>query len=121
MPTPVSLLWVVSFICMFLLFFKTRRKKNVCVYVSVCMPYVGIICRPRLIIFFFLFFLLSVYLFYNILKIVMLKNVSQSKDAKKWSTDSNFQTPASTGRKVEMASANAVYYHWLWNYHSLNL
>ena len=38
----------------------------------------------------------------------MLKNVSQSKDAKKWPTNANFQTPTSTGGKVEMASANAA-------------
>ena len=38
----------------------------------------------------------------------MPKNVSQRKDAKKWPMDANFQTPASTGRKVEMARANAV-------------
>ena len=37
----------------------------------------------------------------------MPKNVFQSKDAKKWPTDANFQTPTSTGCKVEMASANA--------------
>ena len=37
----------------------------------------------------------------------MPKNVSQSKDAKKWPTDANFQTAASTGHKVEMASSNA--------------
>ena len=41
----------------------------------------------------------------------MPKNVSQSKDAKKWPTDANFETPASTGLKVEMASANAVITH----------
>ena len=40
----------------------------------------------------------------------MPKNVSQSKDAKKWPTEANFQTPASTGRKVEMASTNAGNY-----------
>ena len=34
----------------------------------------------------------------------MPKNVSQSKDAKKWPKDANFQTPASTGRKVEMVA-----------------
>ena len=38
----------------------------------------------------------------------MPKNVSQRKDAKKWPTDAIFQTPASTGHKVEMARANAV-------------
>ena len=38
----------------------------------------------------------------------MPKNVSQSKDMKKWPTDANFQIPTSTGRKVEMASTNAV-------------
>ena len=38
----------------------------------------------------------------------MPKNVSQRKDTKKWPTDANFQTPASTGCKEEMASANAV-------------
>ena len=38
----------------------------------------------------------------------MPKNVSQSKDVKKWPTDTNFQTPVSTGRRVEMASANAA-------------
>ena len=38
----------------------------------------------------------------------MPKNVSQSKDAKKCPMDTNFQTHASTGCKVEMASANAV-------------
>ena len=38
----------------------------------------------------------------------MPENVSQSKDTKKWPTNANFQTPASTGRKVEMTSANAV-------------
>ena len=37
----------------------------------------------------------------------MSKNVSQKKDAKKWPTDANFQTPASTGCKIEMASPNA--------------
>ena len=37
----------------------------------------------------------------------MPKNVSQSKDAKKWPTDANFQTPASTGCKLEIARANA--------------
>ena len=37
----------------------------------------------------------------------MPKNVFQSKDAKKLPTDANFQTPASTGHKVEMASTNA--------------
>ena len=43
----------------------------------------------------------------------MLKNVSISKDAKKWPTDANFQAPpppASTGCKVEMAGANAEEY-----------
>ena len=30
-------------------------------------------------------------------------------DAKKWPTDANFQTPASTGRKVEMASTYAAF------------
>ena len=58
------------------------------------------------IIFFFFSFLLSVY---NILKIVMPKNNSQCKDAKKWPTNANFQTPTSTGRKAEMANANAVF------------
>ena len=38
----------------------------------------------------------------------MPKNVSQSKDAKKWPTDANFQAPASTGRKKEIASTNAA-------------
>ena len=38
----------------------------------------------------------------------MPKNVSQSKDTKKWPTDANFPSLASTGRKVEMACANAV-------------
>ena len=38
----------------------------------------------------------------------MPKNVSQRKDTKKWPTDANFQTPASTGCEEEMASANAV-------------
>ena len=38
----------------------------------------------------------------------MPKNASQSKDAKKWPTNANFQTHASTGCKVEMASANAA-------------
>ena len=38
----------------------------------------------------------------------MPKNVSQSKNAKKWHTDANFQTHASTGRKVEMARANVA-------------
>ena len=33
----------------------------------------------------------------------------QSKDVKKWLTDANFQTLASTGRKAEMASANTDY------------
>ena len=28
---------------------------------------------------------------------------------KKWPTEANFQTPASTGRKVEIASANAAH------------
>ena len=37
----------------------------------------------------------------------MPKNVSQSKDAKKWPMDANFQTLASTGCKVEMATTNA--------------
>ena len=39
----------------------------------------------------------------------MPKSVSQSKDARKWPTDTNFQTPASTGRKVEMASTNTAH------------
>ena len=38
----------------------------------------------------------------------MPKNVSQRKEAKKWPMEANFQTPASTGHKVEMASANTV-------------
>ena len=38
----------------------------------------------------------------------MPNNFSQSKDAKKWPTDANFQTPTSTGRNVEMASANTA-------------
>ena len=38
----------------------------------------------------------------------MPKNVSQSKDAKKWPTDANFHAPMSTGRKVEMAGVNAA-------------
>ena len=37
----------------------------------------------------------------------MPKNVSENKDTKKWPTDANFQAPAFTGRKVEMAGANA--------------
>ena len=37
----------------------------------------------------------------------MLKNVSQSKDTKKWPTDADFQAPESTGCKVKMAGANA--------------
>ena len=37
----------------------------------------------------------------------MAKIVSESKDAKKWTTDANFQAPMSTGHKVEMASAYA--------------
>ena len=42
------------------------------------------------------------------MKTAMPKNASQSKDAKKWHTDANFQTPVSTGRKVEVAIPNAV-------------
>ena len=38
----------------------------------------------------------------------MPKNVSESKDAKKWPMDANFQAPRSTGRKVEMACATDV-------------
>ena len=38
----------------------------------------------------------------------MPKNISQSKDAKKWPTDPNFQAPRVPRRKVKMASANAV-------------
>ena len=83
------LLWVVSFISMFLPLLKTRRKKNVSVYV---------LCRHNFptqadcIIF---FILLSVYSVYNIMemKVGMPKNVSQSKEAKKWPTDANFQAP----------------------------
>ena len=37
----------------------------------------------------------------------MPKNVSQGKDTKKCLRDTNFQAPMSTGRKVEMACANA--------------
>ena len=59
-------------------------------------------------IIFLFFFLLSVYSVYNILKIAMPKNVSRSKDVKKWPTDTNFQTPASTRRKVDMACASAA-------------
>ena len=40
------------------------------------------------------------------LKVVMPKNVSQSKDDKKWATNAYFQTPASTGHIVETASTN---------------
>ena len=45
--------------------------------------------------------------FYNILKVGMPKNVSQSEDTKKWPMDANFQVPASTGHKVEKADTNA--------------
>ena len=38
----------------------------------------------------------------------MPKNVSQSKNAKKMAHGRKFSAPVSTGRKVEMASANAV-------------
>ena len=37
----------------------------------------------------------------------MPKNISQSKDAKKWPPTQIFKPLASTGHKVEMASANA--------------
>ena len=83
-------------------YFLQEEEEN---KMAACMSYVSIIFRPRLIIFFFLF---SVYSLYNILKIVMPKNVSQSKGVKKWPWDANFQIPASTGRRLEMASANAV-------------
>ena len=39
----------------------------------------------------------------------MPKNIFQSKDVKKWPKDANFQVPASTGHKVEMAGANAAH------------
>ena len=39
----------------------------------------------------------------------MPKNVSQCKDAKNGPRTQIFKHPASTGRKVEMASANAVW------------
>ena len=39
----------------------------------------------------------------------MPKNVSQSKDAKNGPGMQIFKSPASTGRKVEMASANAAH------------
>ena len=38
----------------------------------------------------------------------MPKNVSQSKDAEKLPTDTNFQAPASTGCKVEIAGTNTA-------------
>ena len=63
------------------------------------------------IIFFFFSFFVSLLSLQHV-KIVMPKNASQSKDANKWPTDANFQTPAPTGRKVEMASANAVRRKW---------
>ena len=88
----------------FCYFLKQEENK-----MSACMSYVGIIFRPRLIALFSSSFpSLSVYSVYNILKIVMPKNASQSKDANKWPTNANFQTPASTGHKEEMASANAA-------------
>ena len=36
----------------------------------------------------------------------MPRNVSESKDTKKWPTDTNFLAFASTGHKVEIAGAN---------------
>ena len=72
-----------------------------------CMSYVGRIFRPRLIaLFSFFFFSLSVY---KILKVKMPKNISQSNDVKKLPTNTNFQAPASTGCKEEMASPNAAF------------
>ena len=54
MPKPVSLLWVVSFISMFLPLLKTRRKKMLA-----SMSYVGIIFQPRPIALFFFLFIVS--------------------------------------------------------------
>ena len=82
-------------------FWEKKRRKSFSMYFLCWHNF-----QPRLIAFFF-FFLLSVYSVYDILKVGMPKNVSQSKDAKKWPTDANFQAHASTGRKVEMAGANA--------------
>ena len=98
-PATVSLLWVVSFISMLLPLLKTRRRTKM----SACMSYVGIIFQPRLIALFSSFYCQFTQ-FYNILKVGMPKNISQSKDAKKWPTDANFKPLASTGRKVEMTS-----------------
>ena len=101
MPKPVSLLWVVSFISMFLPLLKTRRKINVSMYV-LCQH--NFLTQANCIIF---FFSLSVYSVYNILKVGMPKNVFHSKDAKKMVKGCKFSRPSpkSTGHKVEMASA----------------
>ena len=87
-------------------YFLKQDKEN---KMSACMSYVGIIFRPRLIALFYSSFLFIVSL-HNLQHIenCNAQECFSKQRREKWPTDANFQTPACTGCKVEMASANTA-------------
>ena len=87
-------------------YFLKQEEEN---KMSACMSYVGVIFRSRLIALFSYSFLF----FVSLLSLHHIENCNaqewfSKQGHEKWPTNANFQPPASTGRKVEMTSANAV-------------